>query len=323
MTEVNAQDQCAAEEWAVRMLDDPGRHQHDLGEWIAAKPGRGALYDRLMRDLDDATAAVRVAPVRSHRPARMRSRKTLLAVAFLCACLAIGFSLRFTALQSAEPLARPMVHLATKVGELRRLTLADGSSVILDTDTLLTTDFSGQRRLLTLKHGRARFSVAHDRARPFVVQAGGGEIVATGTVFDVAYRDALSVDLLQGRVVVRPPNTSLGPHFSPPIALNSGQHIAFDPGHRRPPSVTATSVFETQWVQGTKSLNDVPIDAVIAEANRYATTPIELADSSLGSREIFGDINIRDSDAVAEGIAAYLDLRIDRSQRGKVVLRNK
>lgn len=323
MTELNSQDQCAAEEWAVRMLDDPGRHQHDFGEWIAAKPGRGTLYDRLMRDLDDATAAVRVARVQSQRPVSMRARKTLLAVAFLCACLAIGFSLRFTALQSAKPLARPTLHLATKVGELRRVTLADGSSVILDTDTLLTTDFSGQRRLLNLRHGRARFSVAHDKARPFVVHAGGGEIVATGTVFDVACREALSIDLLQGRVVVRPPSTSLGPRSSPPIALNSGQHIAFDRGHRRPPSVTATSVSETQWVQGTKSLNDVPINAIIAEANRYAIAHIELADPSLGTREIFGDIDIRDSDAVAEGVAAYLDLRIDRSQRGKIVLRNK
>lgn len=323
MTEVNSQDQRAAEEWAVRMLDDPGRHQHDLGKWIAAKPGRGVLYDRLMRDLDDATTAIRVATVQSHRPVSMRARKTLLAVAFLCACLAVGFSLRFTALQSAKPLARPMLHLATKVGELRRVTLADGSSVILDADTLLTTDFSGPRRLLNLRHGRARFSVAHDKARPFVVHAGGGEIVATGTVFDVACRGALSIDLLQGRVVVRPPSTSLGPRFSPPIALYSGQHIDFDADHRRLPSITATSVSETQWVQGTKSLDDVSIDAIIAEANRYATTRIELADPSLGTREIFGDIDIRDSDAVAEGIAAYLDLRIDRSQQGKIILRNK
>lgn len=323
MTDVTAQDQFEAEEWAVRMLDEPARYEHELRQWIAAKSGRSALYDRLMRDLDDAAAAVRVAPLQARRQAITRGQKTLLAVAFLCALVAIGFSLRFTALHTAKPGAPPALQLATEVGEVRRVTLPDGSSVVLDTDTSLTTDFSSRRRLLDLKHGRARFFVAHEKARPFVVRAGKGEIVATGTVFDVAYRGGLSVDLLQGRIVVTPPNTVVGPHSSQPIGLKSGQHIAFDTRHTRAPFVTASTIFDTQWVQGTKTLNDVPIDAVIAEANKYASTRIELADPSLGSREIFGDINIRDIDAVAEVISAYLGLRVDRSQRGVIILRRK
>lgn len=323
MTEVTAQDQCEAEEWAVRMLDEPARYEQGLRQWIAAKPGRGALYDRLMQDLDHATAAVRVAPLQARHQASMRGQKTLLAVAVLCALIAVGFSLRITALHTAEPSARSALQFATKVGEVRHVSLPDGSSVILDTDTRLTTDFSSHRRLLNLKHGRARFFVAHDKTRPFVVRAGDGEIAATGTVFDVAYREALSVDLLQGRIVVTPPNKELPPQSLQPIGLKSGQHIAFDLGRGLPSSVTASTIFETQWVQGTKTLNDVPIDAVIAEANRYASSHIELADPSLGSREIFGDINIRDIDAVADVISAYLGLHVDRSQPGIIILRKK
>lgn len=323
MTDVTAQDQCEAEEWAVRMLDDPARYEHDLRQWIAAKTGRSALYDRLIQDLDDATAAIGLAPIQGHRQASTGGRNALFAVAFLCALVAIGFSLRFTALHTPEPRARLALQLATNVGEVRRVTLPDGSSVILDTDTRLTTDFSSHRRLLNLKHGRARFFVSQDKARPFVVQAGNGEIVATGTVFDVAYRETLSIDLLQGRIVVTRPKHRAGTESSQPIALEAGQHVAFDPSHTRFPSVTASTKFETQWVQGTKTLDDVPINAVIAEANRYASTRIELADPSLGSREILGDINIRDIDAVADVISAYLGLSVDRSQRGIIVLRDK
>jgi len=77
---------------------------------------------------------------------------------------------------------------------------------------------------------------------------------------------------------------------------------------------------DEQWVSGVKSFNDVPIRDVIAEANRYSTTQIILADPALGEREIFGDVNIRDIDAVAQTIADYLQLRVDRSRTGTLVL---
>ena len=93
----------------------------------------------------------------------------------------------------------------TGVGEQRVVQLADGSSIRLDTGSRVRVRFAGDQRLVDLERGQALFTVAHDRARPFVVQAGGTQVTAVGTVFDVR-RDAaaVSVTLVSGVVDVAP-----------------------------------------------------------------------------------------------------------------------
>jgi len=77
-------------------------------------------------------------------------------------------------------------------------------TVILDTDSAVTVDLGASRRVLHLLRGRARFDVAHDVHRPFAVDAGDGEIVARGTLFDVDLtRPDLRVTLYRGAVDVR------------------------------------------------------------------------------------------------------------------------
>src|SRR5690606_34928319 len=91
--------------------------------------------------------------------------------------------------------------LTTKVGERRILTLADGSTVMLNTDTRLRVRFSDSHRTVFLENGEASFDVAKDAARPFIVKAGNTQIAAIGTTFDVRWLgQALAVTLVQGRV---------------------------------------------------------------------------------------------------------------------------
>ena len=64
---------------------------------------------------------------------------------------------------------------------------------------------AADERLVVLEKGQARFDVAHDTSRPFIVHAGGEQIVAVGTQFDVRWtQDRLSVVLVQGQVAVLP-----------------------------------------------------------------------------------------------------------------------
>jgi transmembrane sensor len=72
-----------------------------------------------------------------------------------------------------------------------------------------------------------------------------------------------------------------------------------------------------------KSFDNVPISDVIAEANSYNETKIELATPALGHREIFADIDIRDIQRVAQALASFLDVTIDRSKPNKLILTEK
>lgn len=106
----------------------------------------------------------------------------------------------------------------TDVGELREVTLADGSRVVLDTATRLETAYGNTERHLNLPSGRARFDVSHGDPRPFIVDAGGLEVHATGTRFDVR-RSGPS----RGRASRRPGRTADRRDASPASARSGGR----------------------------------------------------------------------------------------------------
>ncbi|MBZ4074165.1 FecR domain-containing protein, partial [Escherichia fergusonii] len=60
----------------------------------------------------------------------------------------------------------------TEIGERRAISLADGSTVELNTNSQVRVRLSKAQRSLILDKGQAMFVVAHDAGRPFVVTAG-------------------------------------------------------------------------------------------------------------------------------------------------------
>ena len=83
------------------------------------------------------------------------------------------------------------------------ISLADGSIVVLDTDSVIETRFTATQRLITLSQGRTRFTVAHG-SRPFQVIAANTKVIAHGTIFDVVIMSASQtrVALYSGSVAV-------------------------------------------------------------------------------------------------------------------------
>lgn len=325
MTKLTSRDQRAAEKWVMKMLDAPDQHRTALSRWAAGKEGRWELYDQLLNDVCAAGNAPATARMRVARPQQLKftRRPAALAIATVI-ILSVGVTLAFWIWdRSSQPHAQIADNslLSSKVGEVRELRLDDGTLVTLDTGTVLRVHLSAAERIINLTHGRARFMVAHDAARPFIVLAGGNEVVATGTIFDVSYRRQMVVHLLQGSVEVRLSGwrQSADPKFH--LRLRPGEQLSFARGQTRAPSVMSARPSDEQWISGVKSLDDVPISELIAEANTYSDTQIILADPSFGSRNIVAEIHIRDIEAVAEAIATFLEAKIDRSQPGKLIIR--
>jgi hypothetical protein len=94
---------------------------------------------------------------------------------------------------------------ATGIGEQRTVTLSDGSTVELNSQSRLRVAFHPHERDVELLEGQALFHVAHDRTRPFLVQSEGAKVRAVGTQFDV-YRksDGTVITVVEGRVAVMP-----------------------------------------------------------------------------------------------------------------------
>lgn len=201
----------------------------------------------------------------------------------------------------------------TGVGEQRLVQLADGSSVQLDTNTLLRVRFSDGQRLVDLERGQALFTVAHDASRPFIVQADGTSVTAVGTVFDVR-RDAqgVRVTLVSGAVdVVRAGRGA-------PARLAAGQQTSVtDKGVATRAVDVAAAV---GWTEGRIVFVDTPLDQAVAEVNRYLTRPVALAPGADGAVAVNGVFKAGDRDAFVAAASGALGLRATTRDDGSVLL---
>ena len=102
---------------------------------------------------------------------------------------------------------------STVMGEFRRISLGDGSTLSLNTNSEAKVTFSAKNRKVELVRGEGLFKVARDTSRPFDVHAGSTVVRAVGTEFSVRLRDESSVDVLvaEGKVSINPPSSPTFP----------------------------------------------------------------------------------------------------------------
>ena len=202
-----------AAQWFARLKSLPVSHGtlKDFFAWRRER-GNAEAFEEAERFWSEAEkvgerpSILRAVEEAGRRPARRRfiSRTHPLALATLAILVILG------AAWGAYQLFPGGQRFDTAAGEQRVIALEDGSRLNLNTETAIRVDFSSSARHLVLKGGEAFFSVARDKARPFIVSADGVVVTATGTKFDVTLRDRRTVvTLVEGRVSVRAPDGSI------------------------------------------------------------------------------------------------------------------
>jgi transmembrane sensor len=131
-------------------------------------------------------------PGRVRTPARWLHRRP--AALAILVCLA-GASLLYPLIATH--------YYATALGELRTITLEDGSIVTLFSHTRLAARFSAGLRYIQMLEGEAIFVVKHDDARPFQVVSDGTVVRDIGTEFDISRQQRnTNVMVIQGEVQI-------------------------------------------------------------------------------------------------------------------------
>ena len=203
----------SAAEWFAKRRGprDPTLEQ-EFDRWLASDASHGGAYA-----LCEAAWALSAGPAqvaaerRSTRVRTLRACAGFLALAAGVAAVAFWFW------------PAPAQAWSTLAGEQRTLTLADGSTVVLNTRTRIHVRLSHRTREVELDEGEAFFEVAHDALRPFTVQTRLGSARAVGTHFNVDLRPSrLVVTTTEGRVLVRSVSTGAGVYVSQWGGLGSG-----------------------------------------------------------------------------------------------------
>lgn len=203
----------------------------------------------------------------------------------------------------------------TAVGERRAISLEDGSTIELNTNSRVRVRLTEGERRLWLEKGQAMFAVAHDARRPFIVTAGDTAVRAVGTRFEVWRTDQeVRVILAEGKVRVSGPAAKAAP-----VTLTAGQRLDVRPqGPAAPEPVDVAA--ETGWTQGRVTFRNAPLAEAVAEINRYSRSPVVLGPGAPAQERITGVFDTGDTRAFVDGVTTMLDLKSTSRPDGGVEL---
>jgi transmembrane sensor len=204
----------------------------------------------------------------------------------------------------------------TGTGELRNIQLADGSHLLLNTNTAVSVDYNNSLRHITLHHGQAQFTVAKDTNRPFEVRSGGLGIHALGTVFEVynPSQGEMSVTVQEHAVAVTIENETHNEEIArqSQLEVKEGQRLHYDhTGHLTAPEAINLAQANA-WQQRRLFMNDRPLTELIAELGRYRTGRIFISDPSLKSLRITGAFSLANPDETLAKVRQVLALQETR-----------
>ncbi|MEM8984282.1 MAG: FecR domain-containing protein, partial [Pseudomonadota bacterium] len=288
----------AAHEWML-VLEDPDvspDERQRFAAWQSENPRHADVYDRVITyreaiktlpknafnpDLHEPSAT----EVKRQRRHAVLSRIVRFGIPTALASAA-AVLLAVAVLPRPEPAAPSItatpVSIATydtDVGEIRTITLRDGSEITLGAASAVSVTLAAQRRSVTLDRGEAFFAVSSDPSRPFAVQAGQLTVTVVGTAFDVRRSAGVfRVAVAEGVVDVSQP-FAIGDRTTD---INDNKRL------RKGETITATvhdgiSAISAinpatvgNWRDGRLQYDGVSLAEVVADANRYSKIPIQL-----------------------------------------------
>jgi len=196
--------------------------------------------------------------------------------------------------------------LATAIGEIRQMPLADGSRVTLDTLSRVSVSYEPTTRLVRLESGEALFNVAKDPGRPFVVQAGDTRVRAVGTAFIVRRHadGAVEVTVTQGTVDVWR-ETSVPAAV---VRLAAGNRMLATPQSISQPQPLSHAELDgaVAWETGIIDLNGRTLGDAAAEFNRYNHEAVVISDPQLAAQKVVGRFEAGNPTAFVAAAAAML-----------------
>ncbi|GAB4520850.1 MAG: hypothetical protein Kow00133_07550 [Amphiplicatus sp.] len=326
----------AAAFWRARRLSgeatpaDEARFQ----AWLDEDPAHAAAYRRAERAVVWAERLARTGASEAFRraareaasvggrrfaaPARALVAASLLLVAAVGVVATRGFFAR-----DEDRLAQPgalqqETVYATKLGEQRAAALPDGSQVVLNTETRLRWASAANERRIFLEAGQAVFDVTADPDRPFVVFVNDRIITVIGTQFDVrADGEGTRVTLLEGRLSVK---SAAAPDDAGRVYLQPGEQFVSRPDDE--PIIRQVNVnIVTAWRHGRLIFDEEPLEAAIAEVNRYSRKKLVLQGEGFDSFRISGVFRLGEPDAFAAALTTYYPIEIAARTDSAVTLR--
>jgi len=341
-----------AADWLIRIDGDQVPDEQvlaQLREWCAQSPQHREQFVRLAAMWDNLNVLTELA-VPVGRPApRQRERSlfdTLHSYFPAAAATALIIAVLLTPWLIPNAIDRTNGIYATTIGQQKVTTLADGSTVELNTNSELRVEYGDRYRDIHLLHGEAHFDVAENKKKPLRVFAGKGRVQAVGTAFSVyLHNQNVQVTVTDGRVSLAgvpeklpaaddTNSVSMSNHMSQasdyqPMEdlgiLVAGQGATLKSIPSLSGDVVPATVLDDVKIYGKKDINERlswrrgllifagdPLERVVEEISRYTTVEIEITDPAVRTLRVGGQFAIGDTEMMLDALEDTFALRVKR-----------
>lgn len=293
----------AAAHWLTLMHSGEASAQDkiDCDHWRAADPE----HERAWRRAETLQHQLGLLPTELGMAALNRRgeerRKVLKILSLLIAAPTAAYLLH------SQPRWTSDYHTAT--GERKQVTLADGTRLALNTDSLVDIRFSAEQRLIRLRQGEILVDSGTDpdysarHHRPLRVITAQGHLEALGTRFSVKSleRDIIThLSVFEGAVRITPANGDT-------LVVQGGQQARFSRAAISPLAIADER--ESSWTNGLLLADDMRFGDFIAELARYRNGVLR-CDERAAELRINGAFRLDNTDAIIRALPATLPVEV-------------
>lgn len=200
---------------------------------------------------------------------------------------------------------------ATKDGEIKRITLPDSTTVVLNARSTIRYAPSPDTIREIFLEGEAFFDVRSNENKPFVVRSGALSTRVLGTAFNVrAYPgETQQLGVISGKIQVSSPEGKI-------LVMTKGDQVLYD----------ATATFNTiaadpqqisSWQKGIIDMNNLTLQQVAAVLERWYSVKIVLMTPGIGQHVLSGTQTNTSLTATLESICFVYNLQYE--QEGQLI----
>ncbi|MFL9610511.1 FecR domain-containing protein [Methylobacillus sp. Pita2] len=298
-----------AAEWFV-LIDSGEATPQELvafEQWRGADPAHEQAWQQAQRISGLASNLPQQTGSTLRRKTRLDRRKAIKQLAILIAAVPAGWLGWRTGEQQGW-----LADYRTAAGEQRRIVLADGTVIQLNTATRVDIDYNAASRTVHLRGGEILITTAPDpdaqrngKPRPFIVQTAYGRVQPLGTRFVVRHiDDHVFVAVQEGAVQI-----SNGARTD---ILHANEETRFDADAIDQPQ--ALSPRELNWTRGVISADETRLGDFIAELARYRPGILR-CDPAVADIRVTGAYQLQDTDAILLNLAKVFPVKLEYRTR--------
>ncbi len=222
----------------------------------------------------------------------------------------------------------------TGIGEHADVTLSDGTSLVLNTNSRMTVEYTDHHRLLTLERGEMYINVAKDKNRPLSVVAGGKVVEAVGTQFSVEINSDQNIELMvvEGKVKVGVLPRAVDPTAieqtikleGRPRMMAAGETTILSDDQSDISNISVEDIeVKLSWRQGNLIFRGESLEDAVREVERYTPVEFVLLDQELKTIRVAGLFKAGDVEGLLITLRENFNIVYQYKDEKTVVLRKK